>query len=64
MGSSVKNFGKEILNHVAKFALVVRFVQLKAGEVHILATVAFALVRSDRTSEVRLVGLKLLQVSP
>lgn len=37
--------------------------QLKAGEVHVLATVAFALVKPDRTSEVRLVGLKLLQVN-
>ncbi|XP_024381271.1 protein HASTY 1 isoform X2 [Physcomitrium patens] len=34
---------------------------LKAGEVHVLATVAFALVTPDQSSEVRLVGLKLLQ---
>jgi hypothetical protein len=37
--------------------------QLKAGDVRLLATVAFGLVKHEQTSEIRHFGLKMLQVS-
>lgn len=37
--------------------------KLKSGEVHVLATVGFALVKPDLSIEVRLIGLKLLKVN-
>jgi hypothetical protein len=37
--------------------------QLKSGDVHVLATVGFGLVKPELPLEVRLVGLRLLQVN-
>lgn len=37
--------------------------QLKSGNVRVLANVACALAKHDRPSEVRMIGLKMLQVS-